>query len=179
MQDDELDFDPESAEETEDTPSVSKNYITTKGIKILKEEYHQLFHNERPKLVETITWAASNGDRSENGDYIYGKRRLREIDRRLRFLGKRLASAEVVDPKAQPKDHVTFSARVTVEDENGQKSVYHIVGEDEIDLNQRKISWVSPVGKALLGAKLGQQVLVRRPSGEVELTVLKIDYPED
>src|ERR1022692_4132902 len=113
----------------------TKNYITPNGMKKLQDEYHQLFHVERPKLVEVVSWAASNGDRSENGDYIYGKRRMREIDRRLRFLGRRLASAIVVDPAEQPKDQVLFGCKVTVVDENDQEATYHIVGEDEINLD--------------------------------------------
>ncbi len=155
-----------------------KNYITPVGMQKLKKEYHQLFHTERPKLVETIAWAASNGDRSENADYIYGKRRLREIDRRLKFLGRRMAAAVVVDPKLQSTEKVLFGARVTVEDEEGREVVYHIVGEDEIDLTQRKISWVSPVAKALLNAKKGDSVVVHRPNGEIELTILKIEYSQ-
>jgi transcription elongation factor GreB len=153
-----------------------KNYITPSGLKKIKAEYHQLFHNERPKLVETISWAASNGDRSENGDYIYGKRRLREIDRRLRFLGRRLAAAVLVEVSTQAKDTVLFGARVTVEDEKSKPLVYHIVGEDEIDVEKRKISWVSPVAKALMNAKLGDSVVVSRPNGEIELKIIKTEY---
>src|ERR1700757_4077470 len=108
-----------------------KNYITPKGLEKLKAEYAELLHRERPKIVETVAWAASNGDRSENADYIYGKRRMREIDRRLRFLSRRMAAGVVVTPSEQPKGEVLFGARVTVEDENGKKLVYRIVGEDE------------------------------------------------
>ena len=156
-----------------------KNYITPGGLKKLQGEYHKLFHEERPKLVETISWAASNGDRSENGDYIYGKRRLREIDKRLRFLGRRMAAAMVVNPTEQKTDKVLFGARVTVKDESGKKVMYHIVGEDEIDIDQRKISWVSPIAKSLIGAKKGDAVLVQRPTGEAELTVVKVEYGGD
>jgi transcription elongation factor GreB len=156
-----------------------KNYISPLGLKKLKDEYYKLFHDERPKLVETVSWAASNGDRSENGDYIYGKRRLREIDRRLKFLSRRMSQAVVVKAADQPRDQVLFGARVTVEDEEEKKLIYHIVGEDEIDVEKRKISWVSPVAKALMGAKLGSSVLVQRPNGETELTILKIEYPEE
>jgi transcription elongation factor GreB len=156
-----------------------KNYITIKGHLKLKAEYHKLFHEERPKLVETIAWAASNGDRSENADYIYGKKRLREIDRRLRFLGRRLASAVIVDMVNQDTSTVLFGALVTCEDEDGKKLAYRIVGEDEIDIEKRQISWVSPVAKALLNAKKGDSVIVQRPNGEAELTILKIEYPKD
>lgn len=155
-----------------------KNYISPLGFANLKTEYQKLFHQERPKLVETIAWAASNGDRSENADYIYGKKRLREIDRRLRFLGRRMAQAVVVNPQEQPKDQVLFGAQVTVEDEDGKRLVYRIVGEDEIDIEKRKISWVSPVAKALMGAKLDDVVTVRRPQGELDLTIVKIEYPD-
>lgn len=174
---DEFDENEIDDEEGEAVPAGSfKNYITPFGLKKIKAEYHQLFHGERPKLVETISWAASNGDRSENGDYIYGKRRLREIDRRLRFLGRRLAAAVLVEVSTQPKDTVLFGAKVTVEDEESKRLVYHIVGEDEIDVEKRKISWVSPVAKALLNAKLGSSVVVSRPNGEIELTIVKIEY---
>src|SRR6185437_14898657 len=139
------------------------NYITPEGFKKLQEEFRQLFHDERPKLVETIAWAASNGDRSENGDYIYGKRRLREIDRRLKFLSRRMAEAIVVPLGSQPKDQVLFGAKVTVKDEDGKNVAYQIVGEDEIDINNRKISWISPIAKALLNKKKGDTVLVQRP----------------
>lgn len=153
-----------------------KVYITPQGFEKIKAEYDELFHNERPKLVETIAWAASNGDRSENGDYIYGKRRMREIDRRLKYLGQRIANAVVVDPKTQPKDRVLFGAQVTVEDEHGKSLLYIIVGEDEIDVENRKISWVSPVAKALIGAKVGDVVTVQRPSGPTEVEILDIQY---
>ena len=170
-----LDFDEESPEPSS---NGKPNYITTGGLKALQEEYHKLFSGERPKLVEVISWAASNGDRSENGDYIYGKRRLREIDRRLKFLSRRMADAIVVPLGKQPKDQVLFGARVSVEDGDGKKVTYQIVGEDEIDVNNRKISWISPIAKALLNKKLGDTAIVQRPTGETELTVLKIVYEE-
>lgn len=163
-------------DEADEPKSDRKNYITQGGLQKLKAEYHQLFHVERPKLVETVSWAASNGDRSENGDYIYGKRRMREIDRRLRFLGRRMAAAVVVEVGLQPSDKVLFGAKVTVEDEDGKRLFYHIVGEDEIDVEKRKISWVSPVAQALMNAKVGDSVVVQRPSGETELSVVKIEY---
>lgn len=171
------DFD--ESENDEKPQGEVKNYITAPGLKKIKDEYHQLFHVERPKLVETVSWAASNGDRSENGDYIYGKRRLREIDRRLRFLGRRLAAAVLVEPSQQSADTVLFGAKVTVEDENSKRIVYHIVGEDEIDVEKRKISWVSPIAKALMNAKIGDSVVVHRPNGEMELSIVKIEYSNE
>lgn len=169
--------DEELAEEQEAESKTSrKNYITPQGLKSLQAEYNKLFHDERPKLVETVAWAASNGDRSENGDYIYGKRRLREIDRRLRFLGRRMASAVVVDPGQQSTDLVLFGAKVTVSDQNDREVTYHIVGEDEINLEERKISWISPIAKSLLQRKVGDTVTVQRPNGEIDLTILKIEY---
>ncbi|MDZ4678197.1 MAG: transcription elongation factor GreB [Oligoflexia bacterium] len=178
LTDSDLDND-EDGDEGGSSPDGYKNYITPNGFQKLKTEYQKLFHDERPKLVETIAWAASNGDRSENGDYIYGKRRLREIDRRLKFLGKRMASAVVVELGKQSKEQVLFGAKVTVEDEDGRKLSYQIVGEDEIDIESRKISWVSPVAKALMNAQKGSHVIVQRPNGETELKILKIEYPED
>jgi transcription elongation factor GreB len=176
------DIDTDLESDLADPGSVEavNNYITPSGLKKLQQEYHVLFHDERPKLVETVSWAASNGDRSENGDYIYGKRRLREIDKRLRFLGRRMASAVVVNPAEQKNDKVLFGAYVTVKDEEGKKITYNIVGEDEINIEERKISWVSPIAKSLIGSKKGDTVLVHRPTGEAELTVVKIEYlPEE
>lgn len=154
-----------------------KNYITPAGFQKIKAEYEQLLNQERPKLVKVIEWAAGNGDRSENADYIYGKRRLREIDRRLRFLSKRLSSAEVVDASKQTqRQKIFFGATVTLEDEDGGVFVYQIVGEDEIDLESGKISWVSPMGKALLGKALDAEVSVPRPAGAKIYTVIEINY---
>ena len=153
-----------------------KNYITPKGLEKLKAEYNQLFHIERPKLVQTVAWAASNGDRSENADYIYGKRRLREIDSRLRFLTGRLDAAEIVDPTKLTGDKVVFGSTVTITDEDGETSAYQIVGEDEWDIHQGKISWQSPVAKALLGKKAGDEVAIRKPTGEVFVTIEKIEF---
>ena len=154
----------------------SKNYITPQGAQKLKTELHSLLYDERPKLVQTVQWAASNGDRSENGDYIYGKRRLREIDRRIRFLQKRLESAFIVDPVQQKSDRILFGATVEVEDENANKKKFTIVGEDEIDPKAGKISWRSPVARALLNCKQGDVVTVRIPQGETEFEILKITY---
>jgi len=174
---DESDDGGESEDDEITGATEKKNYISEAGYKELQAEYQKLFHEERPKLVETISWAASNGDRSENGDYIYGKRRLREIDRRLKFLGRRMAIAVIVKGANQPKDRVLFGARVTVEDENGKELYYQIVGEDETDISARKISWVSPIAKSLMGGKVGEVVTVQRPHGTAELTILKIEYP--
>lgn len=149
----------------------SKNYITPVGFEVLKAEYHELLSIERPKIVETVTWAASNGDRSENADYQYGKKRLREIDRRLHFLQKRMEAAEVIDPKTLKSDKVIFGAHVTIENDDGDEITYQIVGEDEFDIKQNKISWKSPVAKALLGKKMDDEVKIIKPAGD-ELVVI-------
>lgn len=154
----------------------SKNYITPEGLEKLKSEYAKLFHDERPKLVETIAWAASNGDRSENADYIYGKRRLREIDSRLRFLSSRLEKAFVVDPKTLSGKTVVFGATVTLLDEEEKLLVYQIVGEDEGDVSRGKISWKTPVAKALLGKKEGDEVVIHKPAGEEYVTIEKVEF---
>lgn len=156
--------------------SKTKNYITVSGFEKLKAEARALFHDERPKIVETVAWAASNGDRSENADYLYGKKRLREIDRRLEFLAKRMDSAQVVDPKTIVSSTIVFGATVTIEDEDGICKTYQIVGEDEVDTQGNKISWKSPIAKALLGKSLDQEVLVRRPKGDQWVTVIDIKY---
>lgn len=140
-----------------------------------------MMSEERPKVVETVAWAASNGDRSENGDYIYGKRRLREIDRRIRFLTQRLDQVEIIDPKKQAavkSDKVQFGATVLVQDEEGSSKKYCIVGIDETDPAVGKISWISPIGKALLQTRVGDVVNVKTPKGEVELEVLEFYYQE-
>lgn len=153
-----------------------KNYITPEGLAKLRAEYHALMHEERPKLVEVVAWAASNGDRSENADYQYGKRRLREIDRRVHFLTKRIEDAEVVDPKTMKAQTILFSATVTIVNEDGNELVYQIVGEDEFDPKIGRISWRSPVAKALLGKKVGDEVRLIKPAGEEFVTVEKIEY---
>jgi transcription elongation factor GreB len=153
-----------------------KNYITPEGFQKLKDEYAELLHKERPKVVETVAWAASNGDRSENADYQYGKKRLREIDRRLHFLLSRLESAEVVDPKSIKSDRVVFGATVTIRDESNQISVYKIVGIDELDPSRGFLSWISPVAKALLGKKVGDVATVIKPKGTEDLEIEKIEY---
>src|SRR3982750_336545 len=159
---------------------AEKNYITPPGLERLKKEYGELLHGERPKLVETIAWAASNGDRSENADYIYGKRRLREIDRRIRFLIRRLDRAEVVDPTAprdgDDTDRIYFGATVRVANARGEERTVSIVGVDEIDTARGYISWVSPMARALLKAREGDTVTLRTPAGVEEIEVLDVRY---
>lgn len=152
------------------------NYITPEGFKKLQDEFKELFSVERPKLVETVAWAAGNGDRSENGDYIYGKRRLREIDKRLKFLRDRIESAQVVNPAEIKNSKVVFGATVTIEDEDGARKSYQIVGEDEIDPAHNRISWKSPMSKALLGKSIGDEVEILRPAGAIFAEILKIEY---
>lgn len=156
---------------------AEKNYMTPLGFEKLKEEYSELFQKERPKLVETVAWAASNGDRSENADYLYGKRRLREIDKRLKFLTDRLDSAEVIDPKTIKSDKVVFGATVTYIDEEEKSHTYQIVGEDEFDVKSGKISWRSPVAKQLLGKKVDDEVMLKKPNGTEEvIQIEKIEF---
>ena len=158
-------------------PAGTKNYITPQGYARLRAEFDELFRIERPKLVETITWAASNGDRSENGDYIYGKRRLRQIDSRIRFLSKRLEAAEVVDPERQEgAEQIFFGATVTYALSNGAEHTVQIVGVDETDALNGRISWISPVARALLKAREGDLVPLMTPAGREELEVLRIEY---
>ena len=157
-------------------PQGAKNYITPAGHARLKSELKGLVESERPEVVRTVSWAASNGDRSENGDYIYGKRRLREIDRRIRFLMKRLEIAEVVDPRGQERDRAFFGATVTYADAKGEVRTVSIVGTDEVEPVRGRISWVSPVARALLRAGEGDTVTLRTPAGDEELEVLAIRY---
>lgn len=159
-------------------PHGTRNYITPQGYARLRAELLNLLNIERPKLVETVSWAAKNGDRSENGDYIYGKRRLREIDRRIRFLTKRLELASIVDP-TQPgsREQVFFGASVTYASADGQETTITIVGVDEAEPLQGRISWVAPVARALLKAREGDVVQVESPSGRMPLEVLRISYP--
>ncbi len=154
----------------------SKNYITPEGFERLRAEYSELIHVERPKVVETVTWAASNGDRSENADYTYGKRRLRQIDGRLHFLQKRLEASEVIDPKKLKSDKIIFGATVTFEDESGVEKTFQIVGEDEIDIQKGRISWKSPLARALLGKKLDDEVKIQKPSGEEFVVITRIEF---
>jgi transcription elongation factor GreB len=166
------------AEGPEGLPPGAKNYITPAGLARLKAELHQLLRVERPKVVETVAWAAGNGDRSENGDYIYGKRRLREIDRRARFLGKRIEIAAPVDPAAQTRrDQIFFGATVRYARADGSENCVTIVGVDEIDQGEGRISWISPVARALRGARQGDEILVRTPAGAERLEIIAISYP--
>jgi len=159
-------------------PQGAKNYITPQGYQRIREELLQLIDNERPEVVKIVHWAASNGDRSENGDYIYGKRRLREIDRRIRFLTKRLDLAEVVDPSVhQGSDQVFFGATVTYLNNAGVEQTITIVGIDELDPLKGKISWVSPVARALTKSREGDVVTLTTPAGEDELEILSVTYP--
>ena len=157
-----------------------KNYITPGGIERLKEERHFLVSKDRPAVVEVVAWAASNGDRSENADYQYSKRRLRQIDGRVRFLTKRIEAAEVVDPEAprsgQRATKVFFGATVHYETAAGAERVVSIVGTDEVNLDRNHISWVSPLGRALMGAAEGDEVILHAPSGTETLTVMEVLY---
>ncbi|MBA3998912.1 MAG: transcription elongation factor GreB [Candidatus Accumulibacter sp.] len=158
-------------------PQGTHNYITPGGHARLKAELDHLLRTERPHVVEIVAWAASNGDRSENGDYIYGKKRLREIDRRIRFLTKRLDIAQVVDPTRQESaDQVFFGATVTIGDEQGEEQTYQIVGVDETDIARGRISWVSPLARALLKAREGDTVRFQSPAGWREVEVVAVEY---
>ncbi|WP_294250763.1 transcription elongation factor GreB [uncultured Sphingomonas sp.] len=154
------------------------NYITPAGYAALKAEYDQLFAQERPKLVETISWAAGNGDRSENGDYIYGRKRLREIDRRLGFLARRMKAAKVVDPSRQEdRSGVFFGACVTIADEDDNHRTLTLVGDDEADAAKGLVGWNAPLARALRGARVGDLRRVTLPAGEREYEVMAITYP--
>ena len=160
-------------------PAGAKNYITPAGLARLQEELRQLRRVERPKVVEIVSWAAGNGDRSENGDYLYGKRRLREIDRRIRFLLKRLEIAEVVDPALQKnRDRVYFGAAVTYARADGSEHTVRILGIDEADIGRGEVSWVSPIARALLKAQEGDVVDLRTPVGREAIEVVEIRYPD-
>lgn len=164
-----------------DAPGTpGKNYITPGGLQRLKDEHHFLLTRERPAVTGVVTWAASNGDRSENADYQYGKRRLRQIDSRLRFLMKRIEAAVVVDPEAprspQAAARVFFGATVRYADAGGTERVLSIVGSDEVDLERNHISWVSPLGRALIKAQEGDSVVMQAPGGATQLTVLELSY---
>ncbi len=159
-------------------PSGAKNYITPAGHARLKGEHQRLLDRERPELVKVIVWAASNGDRSENADYIYGKRRLREIDRRIRFLTQRLAIAEIVDPAREGVNQVFFGATVTYRDGGRSERTVSIIGQDEVDPARGYISWISPVARALANARVGDIVTLRTPAGAQELEVTAIRYIE-
>jgi transcription elongation factor GreB len=162
-------------------PAGTRNYITPQGYQRLKDELLRLLNVERPEVVRTVSWAASNGDRSENGDYIYGKKRLREIDRRIRFLTKRLDIAEVVDPAAraqadEPSDQIFFGATVRYATGDGQEHEITIVGVDEVDPAHGRVSWISPIARALLKAREGDTVPLRTPAGVETLDILAVRY---
>ncbi len=176
-----LDFDPSDDDDDDDgpddLPKGLKNYITPEGFARLEAELTYLRRDERPKVVETVSWAAGNGDRSENGDYIYGKKRLREIDRRMRHLMKRMEIAHVVDPEHQTnREQVFFGATVTYANERDEERTVRIVGIDEVRHDEGEISWISPVARALLKAFEGDVVAVRTPRGMEELEVIEIRY---
>jgi transcription elongation factor GreB len=169
--------DDRDADQADALPADTKNYVTPSGHAALQAELRQLLQEERPKLVETVSWAAGNGDRSENGDYIYGKKRLREIDRRVRFLTKRLESAVMVDPKQQRGlKQVFFGATVTYAKEDGSEHTVTLVGVDEADFAKRKISWLSPVARALMKASVNDTVSLSTPSGVEEIEIISIVY---
>jgi transcription elongation factor GreB len=154
-------------------------FITPQGFTRLRAEYEQLFAVERPRIVETVAWAASLGDRSENADYLYGKKRLREIDRRLSYLSKAMKSAKVVDPARQEqRDTVRFGATVELADEDDARRVVTLVGEDEADASAGRISWAAPIARALVGARVGDERIVRLPGGEKSYEVMRISYPD-
>jgi transcription elongation factor GreB len=154
-------------------------FITPQGFAALRAEYDELFGIERPKIVEVVSWAASLGDRSENADYLYGKKRLREIDRRLSYLAKVMKAAKVVDPsKQEQRDTVRFGATVELADEEDERRTITLVGEDEADASAGKISWAAPIARALIGAKIGDERVVRLPAGEKSYEVMSIRYPD-
>jgi transcription elongation factor GreB len=164
-------------EESGGLPLSAKNYMTPAGFARMREELDGLMRKERPEVVKVVSWAAGNGDRSENGDYIYGKKRLREIDRRVRYLSKRLANAEVVDPaRRAATEQVFFGATVTYANGRGEERTIKIVGVDEVELDKGHVSWISPIAKALLRAEQGDVVKMRTPQGVEEIEVVTVAY---
>src|SRR5688500_2953578 len=155
----------------------SPRFITPEGFARLRAEYDELFGAERPKIVETVAWAASLGDRSENADYLYGKKRLREIDRRLSHLSRVMKAAKVVDPASQSTDQVRFGATVELADDEDERRTLTIVGDDETDASAGKIGWSAPLARALIGARVGDERVVRLPAGEKSYEVMAIRYP--
>lgn len=161
-------------------PDSPPRFITPQGFARVRSEYEELFGVERPKLVETIAWAAANGDRSENGDYIYGRKRLRELDRRLSHLSRIMKAAKIVDPASQTsRDQVRFGATVELADEDDQRRILTIVGDDEADAGASRIGWNAPLARALIGARVGDERVVRLPAGEKSYEVMAISYPAD
>jgi transcription elongation factor GreB len=155
------------------------NHITPEGFRRLREEYEALFAGERPKLLETIAWAAANGDRSENADYQYGRRRLREVDRRINFLARRMKAAKVIDPaKQEDRARIWFGATVTLADENDDERIVTLVGEDEADAGTGRVSWHSPIARAVRGAAVGDVRRVALPAGTKDYEVMAIRYPD-
>ena len=174
----ESDFDDDESPGLPPLPAGGKNYMTPTGYAGLRAELLDLMDNERPRVVEIVHWAASNGDRSENGDYLYGKKRLREIDRRIRFLTQRLEIAEIVEPSVHAgSEQVFFGATVRFLDDEGAERTITIMGIDEADSSQGQVSWVSPVARALLKARVGDEVTLPTPSGLRLLEVLEVRYP--
>ena len=157
---------------------MAERYITPEGLARIRAEYDELFGVERPKIVETVSWAASLGDRSENADYLYGKRRLREIDRRLGYLARIMKAAKVVDPaKQQARDQVRFGATVEVADEDDNRRTLTLVGDDEADASAGRIGWSAPLARALIGARVGDERIAHLPSGEKSYEIVEITYP--
>lgn len=168
--------DQDDGDEADTLPAGLKNYMTPEGFAVMQAELQNLLSVERPKIVEVVSWAAGNGDRSENGDYLYGKKRLREIDRRLRYLNKRMENAEVVDPaKQQNLDRVFFGATVTYAREDGREFTTKLVGLDEARTGTN-ISWVSPLARAMMKARVGDTVILRTPGGTEEIEIISISY---
>jgi transcription elongation factor GreB len=169
-----------SADADRGTPAAVKNYITPDGLQRLRDELRFLLTRERPAVTQVVAWAAGNGDRSENADYQYGKRRLRQIDSRIRFLSKRIDAAEVIDPEAprsgQAAERVFFGATVRYATVDGTERVVSIVGQDEVDLDRNYISWVSPLGRALMKAREGDRVVLRAPGGTEQLEIVEVNY---
>ena len=171
------DDDDDLPEDTGGLPVTAKNYMTPEGFARMRDELNTFLRKERPEVVKVVTWAAGNGDRSENGDYIYGKKRLREIDRRVRYLSKRLANAEVVDSAKRAKtSQVFFGATVTYANARGEERTLKIVGVDEVELDKGHVSWISPIAKALLRAEEGDSVRMRTPAGVEEIEIVKVAY---
>jgi transcription elongation factor GreB len=163
--------------DVEDTPIPrGKNYMTPAGAERMRAELRKLRYEERPEVTKTVSWAAGNGDRSENGDYLYGKKRLREIDRRMRFLAKRLESAEIVDPEAMLVDYVQFGATITIRYEDDTEKTYSIVGIDEVDVARGRISWQSPLANALMKAREGDIITFNSPKGQQDVELLSLKY---
>jgi transcription elongation factor GreB len=164
--------------ESADIPAIpgGKNYMTPIGAERMRQELKKLRYEERPEVTRIVSWAAGNGDRSENGDYLYGKKRLREIDRRMRFLAKRLEAAEIIDPAAVKVTHVQFGATVTVQYEDGETKTFSIVGIDEADAGKGKISWMSPLARALMKGSEGDVITFHAPAGTQEIEIVSVQY---